>query len=148
MSRRRRRYRWATAFPLVLMSRELDSVRTGMAFVMIVLVNEDRTMSESPNEPGVLVNLPAALHYLIEPALRLGLATEPDIFQYLDEVSPQQNDELRRIAERVLANDHYPMVNKFLDAYPITDHDESAKLYFLFGALDYSGLQFDRVPEG
>ena len=107
---------------------------------------EGGSMNDRPADPGVLVHLPADLHYLIEPALRFGLQTMPDVYQYLEQASPQQMDELRRIADRVLTNDHYPVVTKFLDVHSISEHPESAKLYFLFGALDSTGLQFDRVP--
>jgi hypothetical protein len=56
--------------------------------------------------------------------------------------------QLAGVAERVLQNNHFPLVMRFLNKYEITDHEESAKLYFFFGLLDHGGLKFDRVPEG
>jgi hypothetical protein len=104
-------------------------------------------MDTVPENVGVLAKLSAELHYLIEPVLRYGCRTEWDAFDYLDNATQQQMLELADIAERVLTNDHYPVILKFLDKYQITDYAECAKLYFFFGLLDYGGLTFDRVPE-
>ncbi|MCI0639926.1 MAG: hypothetical protein L0Y72_19305 [Gemmataceae bacterium] len=101
----------------------------------------------STKENSVLTRLPTELHYLIEPVLRCGFFTERDAFDYLDRATPQQMEELAGIAARVLANDDYPVVMAFVDEYPLTENQESAKLYFFFGALDHAGLQFDRGPE-
>lgn len=102
-------------------------------------------MNLIPDEAGVLVHMPPELHYLIEPVLRCGCRTEWDAFAYLDNASKQEMSHLAAVAERALRNDHFPLVNKFLDKHEMTDYDECAKLYFFFGLLDHAGLKFDRV---
>ena len=101
-------------------------------------------MNTTPQEPGVLEKLPNDLHYLIEPAIRFACRTEWDAFAHLSNASSQDLQLLSTIARRVLENDHYPIVIQFLDKYPMTKFDESAQLYFFFGLLDHSGLNFDR----
>ena len=92
----------------------------------------------------VLRNLPEELHYLIEPAGTFGVYQfDADIFGFLDEASAVQLNMLAQIAERVRINHHYAQVNAFLDRYPITKHEDAAKLYFLFGVMDYADLIFD-----
>jgi hypothetical protein len=97
----------------------------------------------SPSRPkpplqgiGVLAQLPDALSYLIGPAMKYGrYHFEEQMSQFLEHATPDEMEELAIIAERVLVNDHYQEVNCFLDQYSITDHEESANLYFLFGVL-------------
>jgi hypothetical protein len=98
---------------------------------------------------GILLQLPTDLHYLISPAMRYGSKCQWDheIFEFLDNASEEEMDELATIAERVLLNDDFPRVHAFLNEYPIDKWNESACLYGLFGALDYGDLQFDRAPE-
>jgi hypothetical protein len=103
-------------------------------------------MNAVPENAGVLAQMPSDLHYLIEPVLRCACRTEWDAFEYLDKATEEHMAQLAVIAERVLKNDHYPIVNKFLDKHQMTDYDECAKLYFFFGLLDHGGLMFDRVP--
>ncbi|MBM4068291.1 MAG: hypothetical protein FJ271_05025 [Planctomycetes bacterium] len=100
-------------------------------------------MNSMPDNAGVLVQLPLELHYVIEPVLRYECRSESDVFAVLDSATSQVLNHLAHIAERVLTNDHYPMVNQFLDKYEINDHDECTKLYFFFGLLDHAGLSFD-----
>ena len=106
-----------------------------------------RSVEPVSANPGVLVQLPPELHYLIEPVLRCGCRSEQEAFAYLDNANAEQMKQLGEIAERVLKNDHYPLVMKFLDKYKMTDYDECAKLYFFFGVLDHGGFKFDRVPD-
>jgi len=103
-------------------------------------------MNAFPDNAGILAQLPSDLHYLIEPVLKVGCRTEWDAFDYLDKATDQQMAQLADIAERVLKNDHYPLVTRFLRMYEITAFDECAQLYFFFGVLDHGDLKFDRVP--
>jgi hypothetical protein len=103
-------------------------------------------MEHLPEGSGVLAHLPSELHYLIEPVLRYACANEMEIFSFLDRMGEEEKAELGRIADRVLKNNDYPKVLRFLAKNEITDHVESAKLYFFFGLLDYSGLKFDKAP--
>jgi len=97
---------------------------------------------------GVLAQLPGDLSYLIAPAMKYGrYHFEQEMFQFLEHATSDEMEELAMIAERVLLNDHYAEVNRFLDQYAITDYPEAANLYFLFGVLDYADLQFDRAPD-
>jgi hypothetical protein len=115
---------------------------------MIVLLGgckrESTNMAVPPKNAGVLSKLPEELHYLIEPVLRCGCRTEPDVFAFLDQAKKEEIDKFGQIAKRVLKNNHYPVVLKFLKKYEMTEHEECAKLYFFFGVLDYADLQFDR----
>jgi hypothetical protein len=110
----------------------------------------------SPSRPkaplqgiGVLIHLPDTLSYLIGPAMKYGrYQFENQMSQFLEHATSDELEELAIIAERVLVNDHYPEVNRFLDRYRITEHEEAANLYFLFNVLDCAGFQFDRASEG
>lgn len=95
---------------------------------------------------GVLLQMPPELHYLIAPALCFGCRTEWDVYAFLDNATGEQIQELAVVAESVMRSDHYPAVVQFLGAYPITEYEECAKLYFFFGILDHGGLQFDGAP--
>jgi len=99
------------------------------------------------NSP-ILEQFPDDLQYLIEPAMAYGrYQFDDDIFAFLDRAAQEQMDELASVAERVLIQDDYPRVMAFLDEHPITESEEAARLYFLFGVLDYADLEFDRVPD-
>ncbi len=99
-------------------------------------------------DPGILNELPGELSYLVEPALEYGrFQFDEHIFNFLDTATPEQMEELASVAERVRLNDHYPAVNRFLDQYPITDHEQASCLYFLFGVLDYADLSFEPPAE-
>ena len=103
-------------------------------------------MKALPENSGVLAQLPPDLHYLIGPVLRCACRAEWDAFSYLDRATEREMKQLALVAERVLKNDHYPEVMKFLDKYEMTDYDESAQLYFFFLLLDHGGMKFDRLP--
>ncbi len=97
---------------------------------------------------GVLAQLPESLSYLIDPALKYGrYQCEEEMSRFLEHAPPDEMEALAMIAERVLINDHYPHVNRFLNRHSIVDYEEAARLYFLFGVLDCAGFQFDHVPE-
>ncbi|MBP87789.1 MAG: hypothetical protein CMJ64_13880 [Planctomycetaceae bacterium] len=84
----------------------------------------------------------------MEPAFKYGCYQfADDVFDFLDHATEGQLNELTNVAKRVLENKHYSDVSKFLDKYPITDHEEAAALYFLFGVLDHASLPFDSVNE-
>lgn len=106
----------------------------------------------SPDRPkaplqgiGVLAQIPDHLSYLVAPALKYGrYQFDQEIFDFLEHATSDEMEELAMTAERVLINNHYPEVNRFLDQYQITVYQEAAHLYYLFGVLDYADLQFDR----
>jgi len=62
---------------------------------------------------------------------------------FLHSVPAAVIEELARLADKVRLNNHYPRVNEWLEAHKITEHEEAARLYFLFGLMDAAGLQFD-----
>ncbi|MEM7456345.1 MAG: hypothetical protein AAF456_18510 [Planctomycetota bacterium] len=110
--------------------------------------NTSRPEPPRLTDPGMLAELPEELSYLVEPALEYGrFQFEEQIFDFLDTATPQQMEELAAVARRVKSNDHYPEVNRFLDEYPITEHKQSACLYFLFGVLDFAELSFEPPAE-
>lgn len=107
-------------------------------------INDSQMEPARLTDPGILVELPDELSYLVESALEYGrFQLDEHIFNFLDSATPKQMQELASIAERVRLNDHYPAVNRFLDQYPITDHEQAACLYFLFGVLDHADLSFE-----
>jgi hypothetical protein len=91
---------------------------------------------------GVLARLPADLQYLVAPAMKYGINQTDDQRQrFLRSVSEDTLDELRRVAEHYRASEHHDLVGDFFDTYPITEHKESAYLYWLFGIIDEAGIQ-------
>jgi hypothetical protein len=63
--------------------------------------------------------------------------------RFLRSASEVEMDQLARLAERVRLNNHYPRVNEWLDDHKITQYQEAANLYFLFGLMGAADLQFD-----
>jgi hypothetical protein len=93
---------------------------------------------------GILSELPAELAYLAEPAMRYGVHHfDAQMDKFLRSASKAEMDELSRLAKTVLSNNHYPRVNAWLDEHDMTEHEEAANLYFLFGLMDAANLQFD-----
>jgi len=116
--------------------------------VLIVAAEMDerlRSRSDKPEieDPGVLDRLPESLSYLIKPALRYGkYQSENSIADFLESANNHQFNELKMLADRVLENRDYSTVLQFLDEYSIEQHEESARLYFLFLVLDHAGFSF------
>ena len=85
--------------------------------------------------------LPKDLKYLAAHAEEYGRHQyDEQIGEFLDRATENDMAQLAEVAERYRANDHATLLGKFLDQYPITDHDESARLYFLFGVIDAAGI--------
>ena len=107
-----------------------------------------RQVSPKVIDFGILAELPDELSYLAQPAIEYGrFQFDDDIFGFLDSATDAQMAELSSIADRVRDNDHYPAVNRFLDKYPITDHEQAVCLYFLFGVMDHADLTFEPPVE-
>ena len=70
---------------------------------------------------------------------------DDDIFGFLNRATDSELNHLASIAQRVLLNSDFARVTRFLREHPITDSEEAARLYFLFGVMDYAGLEFERV---
>ena len=89
--------------------------------------------------------LPLELRYLIAPAEKFGrLQFDEQIEGFLNSASESVMAELTAVAERYYLNDHEALLYEFLDHFPITEHEESARLYFLLGVFD--AVEFD-FPE-
>ncbi|MEM9704054.1 MAG: hypothetical protein AAF907_16560, partial [Planctomycetota bacterium] len=102
-----------------------------------------------PPDETILNRLPPDLHYLIGPALKYGRHQfEMDMLAFLDSASEDQLSELQAVAERHARQDDFEKVTAFLDQYPITEYDDAARLYFLFGVMDHAGFNFNPVREG
>jgi len=50
-------------------------------------------------------------------------------------------DELRAIAARIRREGCRNRIDGFLDEYDMTEHEESACLYFLLGMIDAAGIK-------
>lgn len=101
-------------------------------------------MSDDSIEIGVLSLLPDDLKYLVAPALEYGVNQfGDDVDSFLVQASDEELKLLEELAGKVLKQNDYARVNKWLDQYPITDYQEAACLYFLFGILDTADFRFD-----
>ena len=95
----------------------------------------------------IFSKLPDELQYLAEPADKYGrYQFGADIDEFLESASESDIETLTRIAERYELNQHDVEFQAFLDRYPITDHKQSAQLYFLFLVIDAAGIVVD-APE-
>jgi hypothetical protein len=93
---------------------------------------------------GILSELPTELAYLAEPAMHYGVHHfDDDIDRFLRSASAAEMDELAALAEKVRLNNHYTRVNEWLNAYTMTEYEEAANLYFMFGVMDAADMQFD-----
>ena len=92
----------------------------------------------------IFSQLPDELQYLAEPADKYGrFQFDADIVKFLESASESDIETLTRIAERYEWNQHDVKFQAFLDRYPITDHKQSAQLYFLFLVIDAAGIFVD-----
>ena len=90
---------------------------------------------------GILQELPPALTYLIEPAMKYGqYQFDNEIDDFLRQAMDEEIAELTSVAQQIDAADHDDLIGDFLDRYPITEYKESANLYFLFGVIDAAGV--------
>jgi hypothetical protein len=88
----------------------------------------------------------AAQLSVIDPALKYGVhQTDDDHFDFLKRATPEEMDELASVAERFRLSEHHDQVADFFDAYPITEHAVSAKLYSMFGLIGDAGLPLSPV---
>lgn len=93
---------------------------------------------------GALKTLPPEIAYLAKPAIKYGrYQFDDDIANFLTSASKEEFDELKRIADKCKRGGHYVIVNKWLDEHNITQYEEAARLYFLFGVLDAAGIEFE-----
>jgi hypothetical protein len=100
-------------------------------------------MKNKSDSLGILVELPADIAYLAEPALKFRLTTEWDSSARLGQLTNVEMQQLAALAETVRTQNDYWTVLSFLNEHPIIDYDESAYLYFLFLMMDEAGLSFD-----
>jgi len=101
-------------------------------------------MKEFNHNPGILSRLPCDLHYLIEPARKYGkYQFDNDIDRFLDAISPSEFKELENLAYIIRVRGDYKRVNNWLDCYDITEYEESAQLYYMFGVLDAADIDFE-----
>ena len=90
----------------------------------------------------IFSKLPDELRYLAEPAAKYGrYQFDDDIDSFLASASEPDIETLTRIAERYARNQHDVELQAFLDRYPITDHNQSAQLHFLFHVIDAAGIE-------
>lgn len=93
------------------------------------------------HQTGSFKHLPQELDYLIEPAMTFGrFQFDDDVDDFLDRASDDDMEQLARVSEQMVLNKHRDSIDLFLDHYPITDHEESANLYFLLHLLDAAGF--------
>jgi hypothetical protein len=93
---------------------------------------------------GILSKLPTELAYLAEPAMRYGVYHfDNEMDTFLSSASKVAMEELATLAERVRLNNHYPRVNAWLNEFRMTQFEEAANLYFMFGLMDMADLRFD-----
>jgi hypothetical protein len=98
-------------------------------------------VEEPPKEPN-WSNLPEELEYLIEPAMKYGRHQGLDeVNEFLRNASEDDLEELACVAERIRLNDHNELIGEFMDRYPMPEHTEAARLYFLLGLLEPAGVQ-------
>ena len=106
--------------------------------------NGPEPLYDLPDDIGVLAELPPEIEYLVGPAFRYGRHQfESSMFKFLDSATKSEIADLKRLASIVRKNQHYDVVNDFLDKYSMSDHTECECLYSLFGVMDHAGLSFD-----
>jgi hypothetical protein len=61
--------------------------------------------------------------------------------KFLRRATTDELNELAHVAEHYRLSEHHDLIGDFFDAYPITEHPESANLYWLFGIMGDAGLK-------
>jgi hypothetical protein len=91
----------------------------------------------STSNIGILSELPPELAYLAEPAMRYGVHQfDSQMDDFLRSASKAEMADLSRLAKKVLSNYHYPLVLAWLKTHEMTEYEEAANLYFLFGLME------------
>lgn len=86
--------------------------------------------------PGVLINLPPRLHFLIEPAIKFGRFQLPQERRtFAANITNADREELCFVRSK-LEIDDYEEIELFFDKFEITKYPESARLYFLLFVID------------
>lgn len=90
--------------------------------------------------------LPLSLQYLIGPAENYGrYQFGEQVVEFLDAATAEDMAKLAEVAEQYRNNGHAPILDEFLDQYPITDYEESSRLYFLLGVIDAAGFELSNA---
>ncbi|MBX9681478.1 MAG: hypothetical protein K2X38_22205 [Gemmataceae bacterium] len=93
-------------------------------------------------KPGVLVNLPDELHFLIDAALKYGYyKSDSERDKKSQKLAEPDLEALASIAERYRLAKQHRAVDVFFDQYSISTYSEAAKLYWLFALLDELGFE-------
>ena len=87
--------------------------------------------------------LPPELAYLQQPAEKYGaIQFESAIDEFLDAAGEAEMNELASLAERIRLSGDIDAINRWIDNFPLTAHQEAAHVYFLLLLLDLAGLNF------
>jgi hypothetical protein len=89
-------------------------------------------------------NLPSELDFLIDAAKKYGVyISESEMFAFLETASEDDMEMLARTAEKIRLGGKMPAIDKWIDAFPFTEHQESRLVYFLLGLMDHAGLSLE-----
>lgn len=99
----------------------------------------------APLQMAVFGRLPSEPQYLIEPARKYrDIQYGEQLANFAQAITPEQLQDLTRIADCYRNNDHEIALQKLLDEYPIDEDEDSARLYFLFWVIDGLGIPIHR----
>jgi hypothetical protein len=88
-------------------------------------------------------HVPERLQYLVPLAQKYGrFVSEASMLDFLQRAEPEEMEELARAAEQIRLAADYPIINRWLDQYPMYKHDEAHMVYCLLGVLDHADLDF------
>lgn len=111
---------------------------------LVSLTNKHRIRNMN-NQSDLFAN--SQFSYIVDEAMRSNCATEWDISERVQQMTPDDRSRLQNFGATVRARGDYPRVLALLDDAASNRAGDSEKVYFLFGLLDEIGVKFDDVTE-
>lgn len=86
-------------------------------------------------------NLPGELSYLIAPADRYApYYAEGAMLEFLEAAGPEDWKRLQQTSDTIRKHGHLETISVWIDRYPMTEHEESWRVYTLMLLLDHADL--------
>ncbi|MCO6047840.1 hypothetical protein NG895_28375 [Aeoliella sp. ICT_H6.2] len=87
-------------------------------------------------------HLPEKLAFLKDPAIKYGkYQFDDERYDFVESMTAEQREELVAVRAALGKEESlYKLLDDWFDEYSITDHEEAALIYFMFGVLDAADL--------
>lgn len=109
---------------------------------LLLLLNP--VVLEGVDQGMAAADLPTNLQYVFDAAAEHRLQTEYDARKFVEGLDFVEHERLALLAKKILRKHHGPLIQDFIERFPVHKYKESCWLYFLLCAFDYAGIQFEQ----